>query len=169
LRWRDIDFDARKLQVERSLEQTKAGLRFKAPKTRNGRRRIALPAYIVTELRSAWRAQRELRRRAKAWKGRSGGACIPPRGRLFFNSQLGYNRMAAQRNRPEVTQGPFHALRHTHAAQLIASGMDVLSISRRIGHASPSITLNVYGHLVSASDDRATAVLENAYAGRFRE
>src|SRR6185312_10991813 len=31
-----------------------------------------------------------------------------------------------------------HALRHTHASQLIASGMDVLTISRRLGHGSPT-------------------------------
>ena len=40
-----------------------------------------------------------------------------------------------------------HGLRHTHVSQLIAEGLDVLTISRRIGHASPSITLNVYGHM----------------------
>jgi hypothetical protein len=47
--------------------------------------------------------------------------------------------------------------------------LDVLSIGRRIRHASPSITLNVYGHLFSATDDRAVAVFETACAGMFRE
>src|SRR6266480_191228 len=56
-----------------------------------------------------------------------------------------------------------HAWRHTHVSQLIASGMDVLTISRRIGHASPAITLEVYGHLFHSSDDRAAAVFEQAY------
>jgi integrase len=37
-----------------------------------------------------------------------------------------------------------HALRHTHASQLIAAGMDVVTISRRLGHASPTITLSTY-------------------------
>jgi integrase len=36
-----------------------------------------------------------------------------------------------------------HGLRHTHVSQLIAAGMDVLTISRRIGHASAAITLRV--------------------------
>ena len=36
-----------------------------------------------------------------------------------------------------------HGLRHTHVSQLIAAGLDVLTISRRIGHASPTITLAV--------------------------
>jgi integrase len=55
-----------------------------------------------------------------------------------------------------------HALRHTHASQLIASGMDVLTISRRLGHASPTITLEVYGNLFANTDDRAAQVIEAA-------
>ena len=43
------------------------------------------------------------------------------------------------------------AWRHSHASQLIASGKDVLTIGRRLGHGSPSITLYVYGHLFSSS------------------
>ena len=40
-----------------------------------------------------------------------------------------------------------HALRHTHASSLIAAGVDILTVSRRLGHANPTITLGVYGHL----------------------
>jgi integrase len=43
LRWQDVDLDGGTLRVERSLEQTKAGLVFKAPKTGHGRRTITLP------------------------------------------------------------------------------------------------------------------------------
>lgn len=43
LRWRDVDLDGGKLRVEQSIEQTKAGLRFKSPKTKHGRRSISLP------------------------------------------------------------------------------------------------------------------------------
>src|SRR5262249_37587337 len=37
LRWGDVDLDGAKVRVERSLEETKSGLRFKAPKTKHGR------------------------------------------------------------------------------------------------------------------------------------
>jgi integrase len=53
----------------------------------------------------------------------------------------------------------FHSLRHTHASTLIAAGIDVLTISRRLGHGSPAITLGVYGHLVK-TDDRAAEAME---------
>jgi integrase len=49
------------------------------------------------------------------------------------------------------------------ASQLIESGLDVLTISRRLGHGSPAITLSVYGHLFSNSDDRAAQLLEAAF------
>lgn len=62
-----------------------------------------------------------------------------------------------------------HALRHTHASQLIASGMDVLTISRRLGHGSPTITLGVYGHLFANTDDRAAQIMEAAFGQALTE
>jgi integrase len=40
----------------------------------------------------------------------------------------------------------FHDLRHTYASLMIASGVDVVRVSRLLGHSSPTITLNVYAH-----------------------
>ena len=57
-----------------------------------------------------------------------------------------------------------HSLHHTHASQLIAAGMDVLTISRRLGHASPTITLAVYGHLFSNTDARAAEIMEATFS-----
>jgi integrase len=56
-----------------------------------------------------------------------------------------------------------HSLRHTHASTLIASGLDVLTISRRLGHGCPAITLSVYGHLFK-TDDRAAEMMEATFA-----
>jgi integrase len=53
----------------------------------------------------------------------------------------------------------FHALRHTHASQLIAAGMDVITISRRLGHASPTVTLGVYGHRFQNKDAQAAQIV----------
>ena len=55
-----------------------------------------------------------------------------------------------------------HSLRHTHVSMLIASGMDILTISRRIGHASVKVTLDTYGHLVHGTDDKAAEVMDAA-------
>ncbi len=61
------------------------------------------------------------------------------------------------RKLPKVT---FHALRHSHASALIAAGVDILAISRRLGHANASITLNVYGHLIEQNEAKTLAALD---------
>ena len=53
-----------------------------------------------------------------------------------------------------------HSLRHHHASNLIRAGVDFLTLSRRLGHASPTITLGVYGHLYPNVDDKAALALE---------
>lgn len=163
LRWQDIDMDAATVRVERSLEQTKAGLRFKAPKTKHGRRVIALPAFLVDELRGHWKAQQELRLALGVGKA-------PPEGLVFCHpdglpqTPNGLTK-AWQRTAADLGLSvTFHALRHTHASQLIASGLDVLTISRRLGHGSPTITLAVYGHLFSNTDDRAAQAMDAAFS-----
>jgi integrase len=61
LNWANVDLDAGTIKIERSLEQTKAGLRYKAPKTKNGRRVVSLPPIAVDALRAHRRRQLELR------------------------------------------------------------------------------------------------------------
>src|SRR5262249_12895475 len=61
LQWRSLDLDKGTVAIERSLEQTKAGLSFKSPKTKSGRRKISLPQSAVTLLREHRKAQLELR------------------------------------------------------------------------------------------------------------
>jgi integrase len=56
-----------------------------------------------------------------------------------------------------------HSRRHSHASTLIAAGLDVLTISRRLGHGTLAITLSVYAHLMRP-DDRAAAIIEKALA-----
>src|SRR5262249_55194408 len=56
LRWQHIDFDHKVLTVKEALEETKAGLRFKTPKSEAGAREITLPD-IVVETLHAYRLQ----------------------------------------------------------------------------------------------------------------
>ena len=56
---------------------------------------------------------------------------------------------------------PFHGLRHTAATLLIAAGVDVRTISARLGHALTSTTLNIYIHALKENDHKAaTAISE---------
>src|SRR5215467_8122177 len=51
LRLSDVDLDAATVRIERSLEETKSGLRLKPPKTKHGKRAISLPPNAVAVLR----------------------------------------------------------------------------------------------------------------------
>lgn len=55
-----------------------------------------------------------------------------------------------------------HSLRHTAASLAVQEGADVMAVQRMLGHASPSITLNVYSHLFDGSLDSVAAGMDSA-------
>ena len=61
VRWSDTDLNGPTVRFERSLEETKEGLRFKAPKSKRGRRTISLPPCVVAVRREHRRKHLELR------------------------------------------------------------------------------------------------------------
>jgi integrase len=165
LRWSRVDLDRKVIQVVEAVEYTKArGLRFKAPKSKAGRRDITLPAILVDALRDHRRRQLEMRMQL--------GAGRMPEDALLFTDIDGnvptpnsvsaaWHDAAEGLGVPGVT---FHGLRHTHASQLIDSGVDIVTISKRLGHADPSITLRVYAHMFRQDDSKASAAIDAAFA-----
>ena len=67
-------------------------------------------------------------------------------------------------NALSLPQIMFHALRHSHASALIAASLDVVAVSRRLGHGSAAITLNVYAHAFNKTDAAAAQAIEAAMA-----
>ena len=162
LQWQDIDLDAGTLRVERAVEETKKKLRLKSPKTKRGRRNVKLPTDAVTVLRAHKVKQLELRLALGMGNiapdtlvfGTVDGEIIRPR-----NLTKSWSRVRAAMKLPSVS---FHAFRHSHASMLIRAGVDILTVSRRLGHANASITLNVYGHLIEGADAAAAKAIEGA-------
>src|SRR5262249_36821345 len=166
LRRNRTDRDHKMMEVREALEQTKAhGIRFKSAKTRAGRRDITLPDILIDALREHRKAQLELRMQLGA--GRLDDDAL-----LFATVEgepLSPNAQSAawadfadSIGLPDVT---FHALRHTHASQLIDAGVDIVTISKRLGHAKPDITLRIYAHLFRNDDSKAAAAINAALAG----
>lgn len=158
LQWSDIDLDTATLRVERSLEETKAGLRIKPPKTKRGRRSIKLPAEAVSMLRAHRIGQMKLRLEL----GQGGQPSLvfsTIEGKLLSPDNLSrdWARVCVAKKLPRVS---FHALRHTHASVLIHAGEDILTISRRLGHAKAATTLDTYGHMVDGADAAAAEAIE---------
>jgi integrase len=159
LQWGDVDLGAGTLSVKQSLEETKAGLRVKPPKTKKGRRKISLPPDTVAMLRAHKVKQMETRLVLGMGKPDETTLVLSDiEGRLISPHSVSRAwRMACKtRKLPRV---PFHALRHTHVSVLIGKGVDILTISRRLGHSKASVTLDVYGHLIDGADEAAAKAI----------
>lgn len=163
LRWKDVDFDKDIVRIERSLEQTKFGLRFKPPKTTNGRRTVSISPWLVAELRTH-RARQQKRRLALGMGRAPDNSLVFARWDGGTRSPHWLTQKFAQAMAILKIDCTLHGLRHTHVSKLVASGLDILTISRRIGHASPSITLDVYGHLFANTNSRAAEIMEVTFA-----
>jgi integrase len=57
-----------------------------------------------------------------------------------------------------------HALRHGHASQLLSDGVPIPTISKRLGHTNPTITLNLYSHALDSDELAAAQRWEQAFA-----
>jgi integrase len=156
LRDRRLDLDRKVMEVAEALEETKAkGIVFKTPKSKAGRRKLTLPDIAVDALREHRKQLLELRMKLALGK-------LGPDDLLFPNLDGGPQRpssvssdwgeLAERIGMPEIT---FHSLRHSHVSQLIASGVDIVTISKRLGHAKPSVTLAIYSHMFHTDDRKA--------------
>jgi integrase len=165
MRWRHVDLDRKVIFVREALEETKAhGIRLKAPKSRAGRRDIGLPEIVVDTLREHRLKQLELRvalgtgklaADALVFPNLDGGPQAPS------DVSRAWGLVADGLGLPEIT---LHGLRHTHASQLIDAGVDIVTISKRLGHATPDVTLRVYAHLFHRDEDKAAAAINAALA-----
>jgi integrase len=164
LRWRNVDLDRGSLRVVESLEQTKAGLRFKSPKTEKARA-ITLPAFATDELRRLRTAQAEellalgVRQNGDTLLcARADGEPMQPRSLTHE-----FTVMAARlKLNPRVR---FHDLRHSHATQLLLAGVHPKIAQERLGHSTITTTLDLYSHVSETMQEDAAARIDAAFRG----
>lgn len=169
LRWKDIDFAAATLEVRQVIEQTRdEGLQLKEPKTDRSRRTIALPARLLEELRQHRKEQAE--HRLKLGLGKDDLDLVFPTWsgeiRNPDNFSKEFAREVAEAKLPHVT---FHGLRHTHITHLLKQGVPIHVVSERAGHANPTVTLNIYAHVLPGQQEGAAAVVDAALRGALGE
>jgi integrase len=169
--WDDIDFGRACIHVraQLSMAHTGAPARRVAPKTEAAHRQIPLTPQLAGLLRE--------RRLAAACS--AGGAWVFSTRKGTPFSQRNIQRSAlhlaadAAGLRVNGARLRFHDLRHTFASHLIIDlGLDVVQVSRLMGHASPSTTLNIYAHMFDearhAADIRAR-MARSAFAGLLED
>lgn len=164
MRWHDVDLNAKAWHVVRARIVTEDGVVESTTKTTSSQRRIPLDDHLVALLRSH-------RARQAAEKLAAGGA-YDDRGYLFAD-ELGnphypdtlsewFEAKLTELGLPRIR---LHDTRHTAATLMLGSGVPVNVVSELLGHASPVVTLTVYGHVIPGMTDQAGAALSERLLG----
>jgi integrase len=160
LRWGSVDLDKGRLAVVQSAEQTKAGVRYKEPKSGQVRT-VALSAAVVSELRTHRTSQAENLLRLGIRLDADGFMVAQADGNPYDPDSISkeWRLRIIKSGLPRIR---FHDLRHTHASHMLASGVHPKIASERLGHSRVGITLDLYSHVTEGLQDDAVALVDDA-------
>ena len=134
----DVDLATGVIRVERGWDQQDGEI---APKSKQGRRKVPVPAVLRDHL-DAYLPN------------------APATGRIFVGIRASYERGRAAAERARVEPPTLHECRHGYASLMIAAGVNVKALSTFMGHANIRITLDQYGHLLPGAEDEAAGLLD---------
>lgn len=161
LRWSDLSDDGT-IIVRRALGNGEGGFYVKEPKTDSSCREIPLTQYTFTILAAMKRdTQRNLREARLPLGDPYILGTQEPDSRPYNPSQLSKDfTVFCKMNGFDCT---FHDLRHTFATMMIAGGTDVRTVASYLGHASVSMTLNIYADVDPDAKRAAVNKVEDSF------
>ncbi len=158
LQWEDIDWEKKQIKICKSMYYIGGIKGIKLPKSNSGNRTIAIPDYMIEMLKYYKNRQTEQRLiSTQSWNIND----------MLFTTQKGesiatryisawFCRFLKRHHIPHIK---FHALRHTAATVLLSSGINIKTVSNRLGHSNLSTT-NRYVHALLDADKAAADTLE---------
>ncbi len=164
LRWSDVDLDGGTLRIVRTARFARGqGIVFSQPKTQRSRRPVALSPDTVAALREHRREQLEQRMQVGPGYEENGLVFADALGRPVYDStvrRVFYGVVKA------ADVGPLrvHDLRHTAATLMLQAGVHPKIVSERLGHATVSITLDTYSHVLPDMQREAASALDGVLA-----
>ncbi len=168
LRWSKVDFETGQLRIDRCLHYLSGRGVFEGDTKTGNTRYVVLPKETVTLLREykAWQTKRRLAM-GDQWKDtdyvftRSDGTALNPG---TANHTL--NEFCKRHNFPHIHP---HTFRHTAASILLSNGIDVLTVSKMLGHADTSTTLDTYGHAIDDAKRKAAECISDTILRKKRQ
>lgn len=148
LKWSDVDWENSQIHIQRTYNNQE----WYDVKTETSNRKIDIGPSMMAEL--------------KRWNL----ACPPSKLDLVFPNEAGqplnHSNLVARHFHPTLKKAGierirFHDLRHTYASLLIEQGENIKYIQTQLGHSSPTVTLNIYAHLMKPINQEAACRLEN--------
>ncbi len=165
LRWSDVDWQGATITIARSIYETKGGGWSEKDTKTHQARRVGLDEFAISVL---------LRHRTHVDALAAELVLdVKPNGFVFSRLPVGtepyrpdvLTKFTIRMARKAGVTTHLHALRHFSATHAIASGADVVTVSKRLGHRDPSVTLRVYSHQLEQRDREVAASLGRALSG----
>ena len=153
LRWADVDFEKEVLRVRGTLARVDGQLVVTAPKTAKSKRTIRLSPAAARILRALKASQTAERLKAGSQWVQTGYVFTTETGRPC-DPRHALRALKVASDRAGLPGIGLHTLRHSAASVMISNGVPLKVVSEILGHASISVTGDIYGHVapeVSAS------------------
>jgi integrase len=170
LRWRDLDLDKGRITIRRSAVPVRVhgerGTITEGPPKSGKPRVVTIDSATVALLRS-WKRDRGLlaltlvQADAIVFGTVNGEHLSPERVTRNFGEALAQCR----KELPDLPVITLHGLRHTHVSVLLSSGVPVKTVSARIGHSTPLVTMSIYAHLLEGDDEAASDMFASLVGG----
>lgn len=171
LQWKHIDYEKLELKIEQSNSYTKEeGSFIKDTKNTHSERTVAFPDFIL-DLFLKHEEDEKLKKQMLGRKWFYGNnrdeddfVFTQQNGKMMYVSTPSkwFNKFIKRNNLKPIT---FHGLRHTNTTILINEGINIVSISNSLGHATVSTTTNYYAHALESVErkmaDTFDGILKN--------
>ncbi|WP_313163995.1 site-specific integrase [Sedimentibacter sp.] len=177
LKWNDIDFDKQEIIITKTVSRDESGVCIKKPKTKTSIRVVSFPKQIISLLKQYRQAYNEYRLKLGSyWKGNDnvfisseGGLPAVNNSYKYLQNHLEkYNDWVNEHSKEAKLNGlerlpiiPLHGLRHSCATLLNYLDVNIIDISKYLGHANSSTTMNIYAHSFNEQQREATNKLED--------
>lgn len=147
LKWSDIDFENKKITVNKTAARIKEKQTLQTPKTKNSKRVISIDPTTLSILKSWKKDQIKIYfKNGKHFEGDDNFIFTNERADwVHIHNFIPYfKRFVTDHKLKPITP---HGLRHTHASLLFSAGVEPKNISDRLGHSTVQITLDLYTHI----------------------
>ncbi|MFH5836714.1 tyrosine recombinase XerC [Proteiniclasticum sp. C24MP] len=182
LEWKDIDWDTNSVSISKALQYLpNKGVFIKKPKNSTSKRKIMLPASVMKILREykVWQNSNKVtldnlwNESDYVFTQDDGTIIFPDTISKWFskfisshNSSIEQGSILEEKKKKKLLlpKVSFHGLRHTNATLLMSQNIDLATVSKRLGHANITTTLNIYTHTLEKLDQTASDSLESLFS-----
>ncbi len=160
LKWEDISFDNNKITICRTLVRVQNRWSLEEPKTRQSRRTIPIPAGTMQDIKEHQENQSEHIKQANTYNNQgfvfANGNGEPLNERNIVRRH--FKPILEKEGLPDIR---LYDLRHSCATLLLSQGVNAKIVSERLGHASTTLTMDIYSHVLPDMQKEASNKLQD--------